>query len=92
MIVVNPNLFAYFMLAVWPLVGMVLYARLPFLRATVWTVLGAYLLLPVRAEIKFSGVPAFDKTSLPSIAVAVCCVLIARRATRNSSAGVNGNW
>ena len=79
MVVVNPNLFAYFMLVVWPLVAMVLYSRLPFLRATVWTVLGAYLLLPVHAEIKFSGVPTFDKTSIPSIAVGVCCVLIARK-------------
>ena len=79
MITVTPNLFAYFMLALWPLVAVVLYARLPFLRATVWTVLGAYLLLPVRTEIKFSGVPTFDKTSIPSIAVAVCCVLVARR-------------
>ena len=58
---VNPNWVAYIALLIWPGVALYLYSSLPFGKATLWTILGAYLLLPVGAQIKFAGVPAFDK-------------------------------
>lgn len=79
MSVANPNWFAYIALAIWPVVTLVLYSRLPIGQATLWTVLGAYLLLPVGAEIKIAGVPAFDKQSIPNLAALICCAVFAGR-------------
>ncbi len=41
-----PNILAYLMLAVWPLVTLVLFLRLPVARAFVITIVAGYLLLP----------------------------------------------
>src|ERR1700728_2813128 len=76
---VGPNWFAYLALLGWPAVALFLYSRLSIARATLWTILGAYLLLPVHAEIKFAGVPAFDKYSIPNLAALICCALFAGR-------------
>jgi hypothetical protein len=75
---INPNWIAYFALLIWPVVALILYSRLPIGRATLWTILGAFLLLPVGAEIKFAGVPGFDKQSISNIAALIGCVLFAR--------------
>jgi hypothetical protein len=75
----NPNWVAYLVLLIWPVVALFLYSKLPPSQATVWTILGAYLLLPVHAEIKVAGVPAFDKSSIPNLAALICCVLFAGR-------------
>ena len=72
---VQPNWIAYFALLIWPLVALYFYSRLPIGRATLWTILGAYLLLPVGAEIKFQGIPAFSKESIPNLAALICCTL-----------------
>jgi hypothetical protein len=76
---INPNWVAYIALLIWPLVGFCLYSRLSVGQATLWTILGGYLLLPVGAEIKFAGVPAFDKNSIPSLVALVCCGIFAGR-------------
>jgi hypothetical protein len=76
---IHPNWIAYVALLIWPLVALYLYSRLPIGRATLWTILGAYLLLPVGAEIKFAGIPAFNKESIPNLAALICCVLSAGR-------------
>jgi hypothetical protein len=76
---INPNLFAYFALLVWPMVALYLYSRLPVGKATLWTILGAYLLLPVSAEIKFAMVPAFNKQTIPNLTALICCAFFARR-------------
>jgi len=75
----NTTLFAYSVLLIWPVVALILYSRLPVGRATLWTILGAYLLLPVGAEIKFEGVPAFNKESIPNLAALICCTVFAGR-------------
>jgi len=80
--VINPNWFAYLALLAWPVVAVYLYTRLPVSEATIWTVLGAYLLLPVIIEIKIEMVPALDKTTVPNIAALACCVLVAGRMPR----------
>lgn len=76
---IQPNLFAYFVLLIWPVVALYLYSRLSISRATLWTILGGYLLLPVGTQIKFQMVPAFDKDSIPNLAALVGCALYARR-------------
>lgn len=76
---INPNWLAYLALLIWPAVALCLYVRLPIAQATVWTILGGYLLLPVGTEIKLAGVPAFDKSSIPNLAALICCALFARR-------------
>jgi len=78
----TPNLFAFIALALWPLVSLCLYLKLPVGQATLWTILGAQLLLPVSVEIKFEGVPQFDKLSIPNLAALVGCLLVARRPLR----------
>ena len=62
----------------WPVVTLWLYFKWPAGKATLWAILGAQLLLPVGASIKFEGVPAFDKTSIPNLAALIGCLLMAR--------------
>ncbi len=69
---VHPNLFAYFMVMAWPLITVWLFTRLPPARALIWTVLGAYLALPLFTEIKIPTIPAFNKDSVPNMAAAAC--------------------
>jgi hypothetical protein len=76
---INPNWIAYFALLTWPLVAFFFYSRLPIGRATLWTILGAYLLLPVGTEIKIQGIPAFNKESIPNLAALICCTFRAGR-------------
>jgi hypothetical protein len=58
----------------WPLVAIVLFARLDLTRATIWTILGGFLLLPANAVIKFSMIPQLDKSSVPSLCALVGCL------------------
>ena len=64
-------------LILWPLVALVLYATMPAGRATIWTLLAGYLLLPVGYNFDFPGVPPLDKTSIPN---AVALILAPMRA------------
>jgi hypothetical protein len=72
----NPNGIAYLMLAIWPLVSVALFRRLPFERALIWTLLGGYLVLPPIAEFNLPLVPDMDKVSIPSISALVICVYL----------------
>jgi hypothetical protein len=75
-----PNTFAFIMLLVWPIVVVVLYSTKQAVSATLLTFLGAQLLLPVGALIKFVPmIPTFDKNSIPSICALVGCLLTVRR-------------
>src|SRR4051812_31889119 len=73
------NIVAYLALLAWPLIALCLYRTLPFKRATIWTVLGAQLLLPVRTEIKIPMIPAIDKVSVATISALLGCFLLAKR-------------
>lgn len=73
-----PNLTAYLVLFLWPLVGVVLFRTQPRERALVWTILGAYLFLPVRPVIDFPMIPAIDKTVIASV-VALIAVLVLQK-------------
>lgn len=78
----TPNLFAFAALLAWPLVAVWLYRTYPIGRATIWTILGGFLLLPVGTEFKFEMIPAFDKGSIPNLAALLGCILVARRLPR----------
>jgi hypothetical protein len=75
----DPNWFAYIALLIWPIVALYLYSRRPISQATLWTILGAFLLLPVGTVIKFEHIPGFDKQSIPNLAALICCSLFAGR-------------
>lgn len=62
------NWIAHLAIVGWPLVALVLYQTRPPAQATVWTVLGAFLLLPIQAFLKIPMIPAIDKGSVGSIA------------------------
>lgn len=69
-----PNLIAYAALIVWPFIALAFFARLSPAKALIWTLLGGYLLLPVRVSFDFPGVPALDKTSIANLSAMVGAV------------------
>jgi hypothetical protein len=77
-----PSLIATAGLLVWPVVVLVLYRARPVGQATLWAILGGYLLLPVGASIKLEMIPQFDKGTIPNLAALLGCTLIAGRAVR----------
>jgi len=78
----NLNPVTIFALLSWPVVSFFLYKTRPIAQATLWTILGAYLLLPVAAVIKFKMIPSFDKDSIPSLAALFGCVIVGGRSIR----------
>lgn len=66
----------------WPAVALFLYKTRPIGQATLWTILGAYMLLPVDADIKFPMIPSLDKNSIPNLAALFGCIIIWRRPIR----------
>ncbi len=74
------NGFAYFALFFWPLVTLVLYRRMPVGRATLWSILGAYLLLPSATEVDLPMVPPLDKFTVSNLsAFLVCRFMLGKR-------------
>jgi len=71
-----PNTFAYIVLIIWPFISLIFYKRLPIVNATFWTIVGGFLILPVRTEIDFPLIPPLDKVSIPAIAALVGCKYI----------------
>jgi hypothetical protein len=78
----TPNWFSTFALVFWPVVAFYLYQTRPVNQATLWTILGGLLLLPVGSAIKFEMVPQFDKFSIPNLAALIGCMLVLRRTPR----------
>lgn len=66
------------MLAFWPVVTMMLFILLPAHRALMWSVLGAYLILPVNTSFEIPGVPSLDKTTVSNLSILLCCLLFVR--------------
>lgn len=71
-----PNIFAYVMLIAWPIFSILFYRRFDTITATFCTIVGGYLLLPVRVEIDLPLVPALDQNTIPAIAAILCCRFI----------------
>jgi hypothetical protein len=78
----TPNLFAYVALLCWPIAALLLYKCCSVTQATVWTILGGFLLLPVGVSLKFEMIPQFDKNTIPNICALIGCIGVARRPVR----------
>jgi hypothetical protein len=80
------NWIATIALLAWPLVGLWLYNTRPVGQATLLTILGGYLLLPVGASIKIAeGIPQLDKVSVPALTALVGWFVCANRRMRFSN-------
>ena len=73
------NWFAYTMLGVWPIVAIWLYRTKSVTKATLWTILGGHMFLPVGVQIDLPMIPPLEKVSIPAISALVCCWLVARK-------------
>lgn len=73
-----PNKFAYLMIIIWPIISIIIFARRPPIEALTWCLVGGYLLLPMKTEINFPGVPAYDKTSAANLSALVGALIYAR--------------
>lgn len=65
-------------LLIWPVVALILYLSLPAGRATIWTILAAFMLLPVGTKFDLPGLPALDKTTIPNLAALLLAPVMAR--------------
>lgn len=75
-----PNALAYVMLLVWPVIAVAIYRKLPPMQATVWAILGAYMLLPpAQATFDLPAVPNLDKFSISSLCALVCTIWLLKR-------------
>jgi len=74
-----PNAVAYLVLMAWPAVCLVLFQRLRIELALIWSILGAYLIVPSLTEFDLPLVPAMDKYTLPSLAALLIVVFVLRR-------------
>ena len=75
----HQSLTALAALLMWPVICLCIFASSrSFSRAMIWSVLGAQLLLPVAASIKFQMVPQIDKASVANFSALVCCIIFAR--------------
>jgi len=77
-----PNPLAYLMLALWPLICLAMFRRMPLERALIWSILGGYLILPPLAEFNLPLVPSMDKTSIPALSAALILVFVLGRRFR----------
>lgn len=75
-----PNWFATFSFLAWPLVALMLYRSRPIGEATVWTILGGYLLLPANWGIKFPMLPPIDKVTVLCLSALIICLAMRRNA------------
>lgn len=78
----TPNAFAFVALLMWPLVCIGLYLARPANQATILSILGAHLLLPVGTVIKLEMIPAFDKNTIANLAALLGCMFVAGRSIR----------
>lgn len=80
----EPNLFAYLMLLIWPLWALLaFYMFRPSIAAMLVLTAGA-MFLPCVAAIDFPVVPPLDKESLPPLAALVACMVFARDRLRGT--------
>ncbi len=68
------NVFALLALLGWPLAGVALFRRLPPERALIWSILGAYMILPQLSAINLPLVPSLNKETIPNLVAFGCCL------------------
>lgn len=74
----SPNIIAYLVLALWPVVVWQLWTRLDRGPALIWTVLGGYLLLPPLTAFNFPLIPDLDKVSVPNLMALACALWLVK--------------
>lgn len=75
----NSNWFAYLILALWPIVAIWLYRSKSVTEATLWTILGGHMFLPVKTMVDLPMIPPLGKESIPALAAFLGCRFIAGR-------------
>ena len=78
----DANWFAVIALFGWPIVCAVLFSRLPLAKAAIWSLLGAYFLLPSALDIDVPGLPSLDKMSITALATLLLCWIYGGQAPR----------
>src|SRR6266496_555763 len=76
------NWFAAFAILAWPIAALAFYRTRSVAEATIWTILGALLLLPSGVYMKVQLIPALDKNSIPNICALIGCALLVSRRRR----------
>jgi len=67
------NGFAYAVLAIWPLIAIRLYQTKTIQVATLWTIFGGLLFLPVKTEVDLPLIPPLGKESIPVVSALLGC-------------------
>lgn len=76
------NSIAYAVLFAWPVVSLAAFLTTRPHIAILITLVGGYLLLPVRVGVDLPMVPTLDKTALPNLSALALCLLVAGTAFR----------
>lgn len=74
----QPNILAYAVLLIFPLLAYQLWKRLPAPQALIWTILGAYMALPELTSFDLPVVPDLNKRSIPNLVALAFAIWIAR--------------
>lgn len=74
------NGFAYLVMALWPLLAIYWYRTKSIQTATLWTILGGFMFLPVRTAIDLPLIPPLGKQSIPVVSALLGCWLIKKQA------------
>jgi len=70
------NGFAYLVLALWPLLAIHWYKKKSIQTATLWTILGGFMFLPVKTEVDLPMIPALGKHTIPVVSALIGCWFI----------------
>ena len=73
------NSLAYLMLVIWPVISWIFFTKLDPARALIWTILGAYMLLPPVIAIDLPMVPDFDKYAVANLAAAIAVLFLLKQ-------------
>lgn len=70
------------MLAIWPVVSLLLFMRMPAPKALLWSVIGGYMLLPSATRFNLPGLPDLDKASMIAIGAGLGTLIFGQRQGR----------
>jgi hypothetical protein len=73
------NNFAYAILILWPLMAIYWYRTKTIQIATLWTILGGFMFLPVKTAFDFPMIPAMGKHTVPVVVALIGCWLIKKQ-------------
>mgnify|MGYP007055198211 CR=1 FL=1 len=70
------NGFAYAVLALWPLLAVYLYQTRSIQVASLWTIIGGFMILPVRTVVDLPMIPPMGKHTIPVVSALIGCWFI----------------